>query len=198
MSSPAARATAASLEQYRDYLRLLAAQQLALRYQGKADPSGVVQETLWEAHRQLDRGVHAPAGDRLAWLRRILAHNLIDEVRRLNADKRDVGREVSLQRAVEMSSQRLEQWLAVEAPADRRLQREELLLELVAALARLPDAQREAVTLHYWSGWTLAQIAEHLDRSPSAAAGLLKRGLRQLREAMASQQSHALSSEREP
>jgi RNA polymerase sigma-70 factor (ECF subfamily) len=198
MASSVPPASEASLEQYRDYLRLLAAQQLALRFQGKADPSGIVQETLLEAHREINRGVQAPVGDRLPWLRRILANNLADEVRRLNADKRDIGREVSLQRAVEMSSQRLEEWLAVETPADKRLEREEQLLQLVAALARLPDAQREAVTLHYWSGWTLAKIAEHLDRSRDAAAGLLKRGLRQLREDLASTSSHDRSSEGEP
>jgi RNA polymerase sigma-70 factor, ECF subfamily len=198
MSSPASPASAASLEQYRDYLRLLASQQLALRFQGKADPSGVVQETLWEAHREIDRGTQAPAGNRLAWLRRILANNLADEVRRLNADKRDIGREVPLRRHFDGSLQRLEEWLAVEAPSDKRLEREEQLLELVAALARLPEAQRDAVTLHYWSGWTLAQIAEHLERSRDAAAGLLKRGLRQLREEMASKQSSDGSAKGEP
>jgi RNA polymerase sigma-70 factor (ECF subfamily) len=104
---------------------------------------------------------------------------------------------VSLQRAIEHSSQRLEEWLAVESRSDKRMSGEEQLLELVAALSRLPDAQREAVTLHYWSGWTLAKIAEHLGRSRAAAAGLVKRGLRQLREDLASK-SCSRSSEGEP
>jgi RNA polymerase sigma-70 factor (ECF subfamily) len=54
-------------------------------------------------------------------------------------------------------------------------------LELSAALARLPDAQRQALELRYFQGWSLAQIAQHLNRSQAAAAGLLKRGLQQLR-----------------
>jgi RNA polymerase sigma-70 factor (ECF subfamily) len=178
-------------------LRLLAAQRLGVRYQGKVDLSGVVQETLWEAHRAISEGASIPAPDRLPWLRRILANNLADQVRRLHADKRDIGREVSLQRAIEHSSQRLEEWLAVESRSDKHLAGEEQLLELVAALSRLPAAQREAVTLHYWSGWTLAKIAEHLGRSRAAAAGLVKRGLRQLREELASKSCNRRSSEGE-
>jgi RNA polymerase sigma-70 factor (ECF subfamily) len=177
-----ASADACPLEQYRDYLRLLADQQLSPHFRGKVDLSGVAQETLWEAHQQLAAGADVPPRQRLAWLRRILANNLADEVRRMTADKRDVGREVPLERSIEQSSQRLENWLAIESPADARLDQEENLLGLIAALARWPEAQRDALTLHYWSGWTLAQIAERLGRSRDAVAGLLKRGLRQLRE----------------
>jgi RNA polymerase sigma-70 factor (ECF subfamily) len=97
------------------------------------------------------------------------------------AEKRNVGREVSLQQSVEQSSMRLEAWLAREDRPERKLEREEHVLQLVAALAKLPDAQREALMLHYWTGWTLAQIATHMGRSREAVAGLLKRGLRQLR-----------------
>jgi len=170
-----------ALNQYREYLKILALQQVALRFQGKLDPSGIVQETLWEAHKELQGGCHVEAGKRLPWLRRILSNNLADAVRRMAADKRNVGREVSLQQSVEQSSMRLEAWLAREDRPERKLEREEHVLQLVAALAKLPDAQREALMLHYWTGWTLAQIAAHLGRSREAVAGLLKRGLRQLR-----------------
>jgi RNA polymerase sigma-70 factor (ECF subfamily) len=50
------------------------------------------------------------------------------------------------------------------------------------ALAQLSPAQREALILQHWHGWTLAQIGAHMNRTPAAVAGLLKRGLRQLRE----------------
>jgi DNA-directed RNA polymerase specialized sigma24 family protein len=35
--------------------------------------------------------------------------------------------------------------------------------------------------LHYWQGWTLADIGAHLGRSVTAAAGLVQRGLKALR-----------------
>jgi len=54
--------------------------------------------------------------------------------------------------------------------------------ELTDALAQLPEAQREAVTLRHLHGLPLAAIADRLGRGPAATAGLLKRGLARLRE----------------
>src|SRR5262249_32116092 len=50
-----------------------------------------------------------------------------------------------------------------------------------AALAELPEANREALVMHYCQNQPLAEIATKLDRTPAAVAGLLKRGLRELR-----------------
>jgi RNA polymerase sigma-70 factor, ECF subfamily len=164
-----------AVERYRDYLHLLARLQLDPRLRGKIDLSGVVQQTLLEAHQA--GGVPA-----LAWLRRILANNLGDEIRKLTTAKRDLGRERSLEAALEASSARLDEWLAAEQSSPSApLQREEQALRLARALAELPEAQREALVLQHWHGWTLARIARHLDRTPAAVAGLLKRGLQQLR-----------------
>jgi RNA polymerase sigma-70 factor (ECF subfamily) len=52
-------------------------------------------------------------------------------------------------------------------------------------VAALPDAQRDAVVLHYWQGLALAAIAGQMGRSPSAVAGLLQRGLKTLRGILA-------------
>src|SRR5579872_3649775 len=43
------------LEQYRNYLSLLARLQIGRRLQGKVDPADMVQETFLEAHRQFTR-----------------------------------------------------------------------------------------------------------------------------------------------
>jgi RNA polymerase sigma-70 factor (ECF subfamily) len=45
----------------------------------------------------------------------------------------------------------------------------------------LPDDQREAVRLRHLEGWALADIAQHLGRTPAATAGLIKRGMQALR-----------------
>ena len=40
----------------------------------------------------------------------------------------------------------------------------------------------EALVLQHWHGLTLAQVGASLGRTPAAVAGLLKRGLKRLRE----------------
>ena len=176
-------ALAARLERFRAYLQLLARVHLAPRLRGKVDLSGVVQQTLWEGHRAL--GASPPPDDAqpAALLRRLLANNLADEVRKCYADKRDAGRERSLDAALEESSARLEALLAADQSSpEQRAGRNEELLRLAGALERLPEAQRQAVELHYLRGWRLEEIANHLGRGKSAVAGLLHRGLDKLRE----------------
>lgn len=171
------------LERYRDYLALLARMQVDPRLQGKIDVSGVVQQTLLEAHQALPQFQQEGGDRRAAWLRRILANNLADEVRKLHTGKRDLGRERSLEAALDASSSRIEAWLIAEQSSpSQQAERNEQLAQLAEALAKLPDAQREALVLHHWHDWTLTQVAEQMGRTPAAVAGLLKRGLQQLRE----------------
>jgi RNA polymerase sigma-70 factor (ECF subfamily) len=172
----------ARLEHFRPYLRLLVRMQLGAALAAKLDASDLAQQTLVEAWRGLDRLRARDEAEVAGWLRGILAHVLAHAVRDLHRDKRDVARERSLEQALAASSARLEAWLAAEqsSPSERAEHNEEVI-RLAAALERLPEAQREAVTLHYFQAWTLAQVAQHLGRSPAAVAGLVQRGLKQLR-----------------
>jgi RNA polymerase sigma-70 factor, ECF subfamily len=170
------------LERYRDDLHLLARLQLDARLRGKVDLSGVVQQTLLEAHqaRQSRADSETPT---TVWLRRILANNLTDEVRRLTAAVRDVDRERSLDQALEASSARLADFLhADQSSPSQHAQREEELARLAAALARLPDDQRTAIELHHLQGLPLADVAAQLERGKGATAALLFRGLKKLRQ----------------
>ena len=171
------------LERYRAYLGLLARLQVDPRLRGRLDLSGVVQQTLFEAHQVLREADARTAEERLAWLRKCLAHNLTDELRKLNAEMRDVRRERSLEAALGESSARLGAWAAAADPSpSEHCVRDEQAVQLAAALQALPEAQREALVLQHWHGWKVAEIAAHLGRTRTAIAGLLKRGLARLRE----------------
>jgi RNA polymerase sigma-70 factor (ECF subfamily) len=77
----------------------------------------------------------------------------------------------------------LEAWLAgSHTPASEQVIRQEQLLQLAQALAQLPDDQRQAVEWRYFQEQPLAAIAEAMQRTEPSVAGLLRRGLKRLRE----------------
>jgi RNA polymerase sigma-70 factor (ECF subfamily) len=172
-----------ALEQYRDYLRLLARIQLGARLQAKLDPSDVVQEAMLKAHagRAQFRGQNE--AEWLAWLRAILANVLTDALRRFATESRQMGREQALVDDLEQSSVRLEHLLAADqaSPSQRAIRCEELL-GLARALNCLPPDQRFVVEMHHLKGLELTEVSKLMDRSRPAVVGLLYRGLNKLRE----------------
>jgi RNA polymerase sigma-70 factor (ECF subfamily) len=172
-----------ALERFRPYLALLARLQSKLRLQGKFDPSDIVQQSLLNAVQAIDGYRGRTDAEMAAWLRQILAHQIANARRDFKREKRDVRREMSIQAGLDRSSVRLDAWLAADQTSpSQRVVNAEQGLALAAALAELPEAQREAVTLHHLADWTLAEVGQQLGRSPAAVAGLIKRGLRALRE----------------
>jgi RNA polymerase sigma-70 factor, ECF subfamily len=177
------RQTTEQLDEFRSYLTMLARAQFDGRLHGKLDPSDIVQQTMTEAYEHCGQFRGQSQAELAGWLRQVLVRNLVDAQRRFGAAKRDVARERSLDAAVNQSSIRLGTLLSAgqSSPSQKAMQHEQAV-ELARALEQLPDAQKEAVVLRHWHGRSLLNIAEVLDRTPAAVAGLLKRGLRQLRE----------------
>jgi RNA polymerase sigma-70 factor (ECF subfamily) len=176
---------ARSVEAYRDYLHLLARLQLDPRLRGKLDPSDVVQQTLVKAHQHQDQFRGVSAGEQACWLRRILANTLVDAVRKFH---REIDREEPLEQRLHDSSARIEAWLAADqsSPSEGAA-RQEQLLHLAGALAQLPADQYQAIEQHHLRGRSVADIATELTRTEASIAGLLRRGLKRLRELMQEQ-----------
>ncbi len=128
----------------RNYLRLLARSLVGGGLRVRVDPSDVVQETYLKAHREFARFLGSGEPELVAWLRRILVHNLADLVKHHRARGRDFRREEPLEDLLERSSLALQQALAapISSPGDRAARREQAVL-LADALARLPDDYRE-------------------------------------------------------
>jgi RNA polymerase sigma-70 factor (ECF subfamily) len=167
------------LEQYRPYLRILAQRHLDGPLGVRLDASDLVQQTCLSAVRAIASFDGASEAAFVAWLRTIHENNIRAAVRdHLLAEKRAAGREVSAadEEAIDRSLAQ-----ARESSPSQRLMQGENVVRLAAALQELPADQREAVRLRYLEGRSLAEIAQRLDRSVVAAAGLVKRGLMQLR-----------------
>jgi RNA polymerase sigma-70 factor (ECF subfamily) len=174
------------LEQYRDYLRLLARLQLDARLRSKLDPSDIVQETLLKAHAKQAQFRGQSDAEKAAWLRRILANSLAQELRKYGQKRRNLALERSLEAALDESSTRLQNWLVANPSASsHEAQRREQLLRLAKALAQLPDDQRTAVEMRHLQGSAVARISADMGRSEAAVTGLLRRGLKRLRELLA-------------
>ena len=173
------------LERFRPYLRVLARLQLGPRWHARHDPSDLVQQTLVRAVAAVQQFRGESNAELAGWLRRILATTLENLRRDLRRDRRDVRRERSLEADLAASSIRLAGLVADpgESPSEQVVYKERLL-QLAIAVEDLPADQREAVERHYLHGEKLDAVAAAMERSTAAVAGLIKRGMKRLRERM--------------
>ncbi len=173
------------LADYRDYLQILARLQLGRGLRGKLDPSDIVQQAILRAHASLDQFSGRTEAEWLGWLRAILGNVLSSVAREFDAAARKIGREVSVESALDESSTRLGHLLSAEgaSPSVAAVRAEELC-RLAHALVQLPEDQRLAIESHHLKGLTVAQTAAEMGKSRPAVVGLLFRGLKRLRELM--------------
>jgi RNA polymerase sigma-70 factor, ECF subfamily len=167
-----------SLESFRPLLRSLAEVQVPRHLRGRIDPSDVVQNTLLKAHEHFDQFRGRSEAELTAWLRRILSNAMIDALRRLKCEPRVL-------QAVEQSSSQLEALLTASGatPGEQTIRQEELE-RLAQALELLSEEQRTAVQLQQIQDYSVEDIAKIMNKSKTAVGGLLKRGMRRLRELM--------------
>ena len=133
-----------------------------------AEAEDVTQEAmlrLWRHAPKWDANGSARPG---TWLLKVAGNLCIDRLRRARALNID----------------------AVAAPADpapgalAKLEASERLVALDAALAKLPDRQRQAVVLRHIEGWSNPEIATVMEISVEAAESLIGRGNRAFTQAL--------------
>ncbi len=176
-------------QSYRAYLHLIAQGQLGRHLRAKCDASDLVQQTLMEAHRDFGAFQGTHEAELLAWMRRILAHNLFNEARRFAARQRDASREVSLeqlQHGVEQSSLTLGRCLAASGPTPSEIAvRDETGVKLAETLAKLPEDYRMVLILRVLEGLSAEEVAQQMGRTAGAVRMLQMRALSALREVLA-------------
>jgi RNA polymerase sigma-70 factor (ECF subfamily) len=150
--------------------------------QGKADPSDLVQEAMLKASQRFGQFRGTTDGELAGWLRQILSRCLADFVRRYRTRVRRAGREQSLDRLLERSSEAMERILATnEASPSSAAARRDQGVVLSDALAQLSEDHREVIVLHHLEGLDWEAVAGRMGRSTGAVQKLWTRALKELR-----------------
>ena len=164
--------------------------QLDSRWDRKFDASDILQQTLLEAWKGEAAFQGNTSAQRIAWLRTILGRVIGREVRKYDGtQKRDPGRELSLQRSIDQSSILLDHMLPADtdSPSLDADNREQQTI-IADVLESLPEDYREVIVLRNLRGLPHAEIATKLERSESAVRMLWLRALEELRSRVLARQ----------
>lgn len=180
-----ADALAAFLQGHRPQLMAFIERQLGTALRRKVEPDDVFQETSAEAVRALPT---TDLGDRdpFSWLCQIAERRIIDLHRRyFDAQKRDAGREVPLGSGGSSESRQaglINMLVASMTTPSQAFSRNAREANLHAALAKLPEEQREALRLRYVENLPSKEIAAKIGKTDAAVRVMLTRSLKKLQE----------------
>lgn len=169
----------------RSFVATAARCQLQRRLQAKVDASDVVQQSLLEAHRGFEGFAGETPAEWLAWLKRIVAHNALDAVKRYRGTaKRDAGREVPLAAHADASGGWHDQPVDPgSSPSGRAIRWEQELL-LAAALESLAEDHREVLFLRNIERLPFDEVGRRLGRTSGACRMLWMRAIAALRASL--------------
>jgi RNA polymerase sigma-70 factor (ECF subfamily) len=167
------------LENYRNYLLLVANHELDSTLQAKGGASDLVQETFLKAQRAFAQFEGKSEAELLAWLRTILMNNLANLNRDFHTDKRQLLRERSLDEHSGTPSTRVELRAGIETPSELVIAQEDSQL-LQQALRRLPDDYRQVIELRHQDGLSFADVGRRMNRSAEAVRKLWCRAIERL------------------
>jgi RNA polymerase sigma-70 factor (ECF subfamily) len=171
------------LEGCRQYLLLVANQELHGDLHAKIGASDLVQETFLDAQRGFERFDGGSERDLLAWLRQILLNNLRDVTRSFRcAAKRDVDRELPFVEANESATTSLSALPGAGESPSWCVRQVERRAAIQYALTRLSHDHREAIVLRNLELQSFIEIGRRMGRSPAAARKLWSRAIQALVE----------------
>ncbi len=178
-----AQAREALFERCRNYVSLVARNNVESWLRSKVDSSDIVQQTMLEAHRSFTDFQGGTEAEWLAWLRRILVHNSQDAIRRYRTDKRQAHQEVALDAGFRglSASFHVEPTADIETPSKIMCQKE-AEIELADAISQLPEDYQDVIILRNLQRLPFDEVAERMGRSRPAVQMLWLRALRKLEQ----------------
>lgn len=164
--------------QLRNYLLLIAHDQLDVRLQAKLGPSDVVQQSMLRAAEELDAWRGSTVAEFRGWLRQILINEARLARRGFAAGMRDLRREAAGAPDGTDASHG-----GSPEPADLQLTpRAHALADEQAELVRqlidqLPEASQQVIRMRNWEELSFEQIGERMNMSTSGVAKIWYRAL---------------------
>ena len=149
----------------------------------KVESWDIVQDVMIDALRGVEKFDFRSEGAFLKYLNKVVENRIRDEADKWAAKKRDAQREVALDGArSDQSANPLKISGAVPTPS-RVASLAEDLLQLEAAIERLPEEYRELVIALKLEGRTWQELAEEMGKSPDAIRMQANRALLALNKA---------------
>lgn len=171
------------LEQCRDYLLLIANEDIDRGLQAKLGASDFVQQTLLAAHQNF-RQFRGTSGEEFkGWLRQIL-HNDLNQARRyfFATARRSIDREHRLDDSQIVQPSIID---AMHTPGTDAMHKEEVRT-LESALSSLPDDYRHVIRLRNWDELSFGEIGRRMNLSEDAARKLWYRAILKLQSQLQS------------
>ena len=145
---------------------------MAVHLLGSADAEEVVQDVflrLWNRANQFD----ASRGSFKAWFMTIARYRILDELRSRNQQQRSM--------VVDDIHRLLEAAASPVVDVEQQVWLQENSQRLLHALKALPSAQRQALILAYFGGFSHSAIAEHLGWPLGTVKKRIRLGMQKLR-----------------
>jgi RNA polymerase sigma-70 factor, ECF subfamily len=171
------------LARYRGRLRQMVSVRMDHRLARRIDPSDVVQDTMAEAARKLPDYLRRRPIAFYPWLRQLAWNRLLDLYRfHVQGARRAVGREAAFTTSLSDDSVMAlaKGLLATGSSPSRNAIRKEIRERVRAALARLPEYNREVLIMRHLEQLSIQQIAALTEVSEGTVKSRLFRGMDQL------------------
>ena len=169
------------LSKYRNYLLLIANQDLDDMLKPKLGASDVVQQSMMLAQQNFDQFRGESEREFLGWLKTILVNDIRDNRRQFSTQKRDAGLEVNMQDHSVVKKNVFDPWLT---PSSDAIERERAQL-LANALGELSEDHRNVIELRNFQQLDFVEIGQRMDRSADAARKLWARAVETLQSNLA-------------
>ena len=153
----------------------------------RCEPEDILQQVFLEVFRAVHTFEERGPDSFFNWVLTILDHKLTDARRALHRQVRDIARERPAAFAADTRSyvDLLDRLYVDTRTPSRAVREDEAVGALVACMASLSDSHQRVLRLRFLEGLSVAEVADHMCRTPAAIVALTTRALAALRESMA-------------